>query len=257
MLNPNKEFQVLRKIEKILTILLLLLVTSCNEKETEPKEERRPVETKPDPTPVDPPVELKKGWFPEYEAFLKTKISKEQTPSLWKYSPNIKYWLLTFRSMTAAESAFEPWNTYWEKSLGVSCLSVWDKDRCEYFVKKWNEKQTKSSRYAAIDEKGWDRATKTFYLSEGLLQLSYSDKNYYGCDFDWEKDQYKVADDRSKTIFNPYKNLACGVVILERQLKKVGKLYYDKSYWAVLRTNRQSHKNYLWYFNKYKAEYGY
>ena len=136
----------------------------------------------------------------------------------------------------------------------MSCVSVWDKARCEEFVKDWN---SKNSRKAAIDQKGWDRTTKTFYLSEGLLQLSYSDKQYYGCDFDWEKDRYKNADDHSKTIFDPYKNLECGVKILERQLTKYGTLYYNKSYWAVLRPNRSSHDNYKWYYNKYKGDYGY
>jgi hypothetical protein len=54
--------------------------------------------------------------------------------------------------------------------------------------------------------------------SEGLLQLSYADRNRYGCDFNWAMDRTLKANDPAKTILQPKNNLECGVKILFNQI---------------------------------------
>ena len=243
-------------MKRLILFLLIVGLVGCNPfKKEEPKEEPpKQEEVKPTPKP-EPTIEddaptaivLESGWKKEYEKILSDKI-KSHGPNLLKYKNDVGYWVKLFCGTAGAESAYKPWTTYWEKELGVSCLSVWDKARCEKFVANWNKKQKYSSRYAYIDRKGWDRVTKTFYLSEGLLQLSYSDKKYYGCDFDWEKDQFKLDDDHEKSIFDPKKNLECGVVILNRLVGKKGTPFFNSGhYWAVLKPSNKRHKDFKWY----------
>lgn len=85
---------------------------------------------------------------------------------------------------------------------------------------------------------GIDPVTGAQVASEGLLQLSYQDKQWaVWCDFDWKVDKNYGHKDPRKSIFDPYKNLSCGIPILANEINKRGVVYYDKSYWAVRRPN--------------------
>lgn len=89
---------------------------------------------------------------------------------------------------------------------------------------------------------GVDRVTGKPVASEGLLQLSYQDTlKYKFCDFDWSIDSKLSETDPKKTIFDPIKNLRCGIGILDLQVQKYDKFATDKgAYWAVI---MPSHKN--------------
>ncbi len=67
-----------------------------------------------------------------------------------------------------------------------------------------------------------DPVTKDAVYSEGLLQLSYGDEVWADCGFNWDKDEDLDPKDPRKTIFNPFKNLGCGVKILDKFVKSRG-----------------------------------
>ncbi|MFS4461150.1 hypothetical protein [Bdellovibrio sp. HCB2-146] len=85
---------------------------------------------------------------------------------------------------------------------------------------------------------GTDSVTKQPVYSEGLLQLSYQDvRGYPFCEFDWEVDRKLKPTDSRKTIFDPYKNLDCGVGIMTRQLARSGLITVKtNAYWSTLKS---------------------
>lgn len=88
-----------------------------------------------------------------------------------------------------------------------------------------------------------DPVTKKPIVSEGLLQLGYSDSLYHGCNFNWEYDQQFSDEDPRKTILNPYKNLSCGVLIMADQIKKYGSISISRgAYWAVIKYDHRNEK---------------
>lgn len=92
---------------------------------------------------------------------------------------------------------------------------------------------------------GKDAITGLQIASEGLMQLSYQDARYHGtaCAFDWSKDKALDSKDPRKTIFDPYKNLRCGIQILSEQLDKHRALVIDSGvYWAVLKKSGKYQK---------------
>lgn len=85
---------------------------------------------------------------------------------------------------------------------------------------------------------GKDPVTGVQVKSEGLMQLSYQDMQWASwCDFDWDKDKKLNQNDPKRTIFDPYKNLECGIPILANEINKRGVVHYSSSYWAVRRPN--------------------
>jgi hypothetical protein len=84
---------------------------------------------------------------------------------------------------------------------------------------------------------GKDPITGSQVASEGLLQLSYQDVQAYPyCnEFNWEKDKSLGLTDPRKTIFDPYKNLRCGMKILNQQISKKKEITVSSgAYWAVI-----------------------
>lgn len=84
---------------------------------------------------------------------------------------------------------------------------------------------------------GKDAVTGQPVASEGLLQLSYQDAltHPYCNEFDWSIDSKLDPLDKKKTIFDPYKNLRCGIQILNQQVKKYNKIGTNTGgYWAVI-----------------------
>lgn len=88
-----------------------------------------------------------------------------------------------------------------------------------------------------------DPVTKLPVVSEGLLQLGYSDVLYHGCEFDWSNDSKLSPEDINKTIFDPYLNLSCGIKILTKQIKKHGAICINRgAYWAVIKIGHRNVK---------------
>ncbi len=84
-----------------------------------------------------------------------------------------------------------------------------------------------------------DAITGQALYSEGLLQLSYQDLQFMPrCEFDWQRDRTLAATDSRKTILNPYRNLRCGVLILNRQLHRSDRIVLSSgAYWAVIKSD--------------------
>lgn len=92
---------------------------------------------------------------------------------------------------------------------------------------------------------GTDPITGQPVYSEGLMQLSYQDvRPYPFCDeFDWSVDRHLSPTDPRKTILDPYKNLRCGVRILNRMIGRYNKITTTKGqYWAVIKPNSKYNK---------------
>lgn len=77
------------------------------------------------------------------------------------------------------------------------------------------------------------------YYSEGLLQLSYVDKEWAPfCKFDKKNDDklYPSPTDPRRTILDPFINLDCGIRILANQIDSKKKILLDRGvYWAVIK----------------------
>lgn len=79
--------------------------------------------------------------------------------------------------------------------------------------------------------------------TEGLLQLSYADRERYGCQFDPQADRNLKLSDPERTILQPENNLRCGVKILDNQIIEQGKpLLSRSSYWSTLRPGTVSYR---------------
>ncbi len=95
---------------------------------------------------------------------------------------------------------------------------------------------------------GNDAITGEQIVSEGLLQLSYQDAKYTSafCKFDWSVDKFlnlKNPMDARKTIFDPYKNLRCGLAILAKQIKNKKAIAVDSgAYWSVIKIGNKNSK---------------
>ncbi len=91
---------------------------------------------------------------------------------------------------------------------------------------------------------GNDVVTGRPTASEGLLQLSYSDSRYRSfCKMNWNVDRYKTDTDPTKTIFDPYVNLECGLKILSDQILDQAKIAVTSgAYWSVLKVGHSNQK---------------
>ncbi|MDZ4081957.1 MAG: hypothetical protein U1E10_03395 [Bdellovibrionales bacterium] len=92
---------------------------------------------------------------------------------------------------------------------------------------------------------GTDPVTGQPLYSEGLLQLSYQDRqgHPYCNEFDWDNDRHLGPRDPRKTILNPEKNLSCGIQILNRQIRKHRRIGIGKgAYWSVIKITKPKNK---------------
>jgi hypothetical protein len=111
-------------------------------------------------------------------------------------------------------------------------------------------KPTSDVRHTEPEVAKVDTVSKRMVRSEGLLQLTYMDKERYGCDFDWEHDKTLPEKDPAKTILNPRNNLLCGVKILENQMITQRRpLLSPASYWVTL---QPAHPSYLMFAKQMK-----
>lgn len=81
--------------------------------------------------------------------------------------------------------------------------------------------------------------------TEGLLQLTYADRQRYGCAFDEDADRGLPPNDPARTILQPKNNLVCGVAILKNQLIDLHRpIVWSNSYWATLRPGTPGYHNF-------------
>jgi hypothetical protein len=157
-----------------------------------------------------------KTWNTEWDEYIINSLSSKS--SLKNFNTNPKYWVAVVKSIAKAESCLNLVERYVESGLGK------------------------------------DAVTGTQNASEGLLQLSYQDSKYHGCQFFWEIDKRLDVKSFDKTIFNPKFNLECGMIILDKQIKARGVLEtISPYYWAVL---NKSNKRFS-VFKKYLAAEGF
>ncbi len=157
-----------------------------------------------------------KTWSTEWDKYIIDSLSTKQ--SLKNYNSSEKYWVAVIKALAKAESCLNLVEYYPEKGLGK------------------------------------DAVTGLGNVSEGLLQLSYQDSKYHGCQFDWSKDKALDKKSLSKTIFNPKLNIECGMIILNKQIEKRGVLETSTPfYWAVLNRTNARYKE----FKKYLEAEGF
>lgn len=99
-----------------------------------------------------------------------------------------------------------------------------------FYESGWNPKSQYTETALGIDQ-----VTGKPLVSEGLLQLSYTDTRWATwCDFDWERD--KKTDSYNLTILNPKNNLECGIGIMASQIKRHKNITLNKGvYWSTLK----------------------
>lgn len=91
---------------------------------------------------------------------------------------------------------------------------------------------------------GIDPVTKKPVYSEGLMQLSYQDTQWAKfCEFYWDIDRYLSPTDPKKTIFDPFRNLGCGITILANQIQRKKAIVLSSGvYWSVIKENGRYQK---------------
>jgi hypothetical protein len=155
-------------------------------------------------------------WNSEWDTYIIDSLSTKS--SLKNFNTNPKYWVAVVKSIAKAESCLKLTERYVESGLGK------------------------------------DAVTGLQNTSEGLLQLSYQDSKYHGCQFFWEIDKKLDVKSFDKTIFNPKFNLECGMIILDKQIKARGVLETSSPYyWAVLNKSNKRFSE----FKKYLAAEGF
>ncbi|MEK6553659.1 MAG: hypothetical protein AABZ31_00320 [Bdellovibrionota bacterium] len=89
-----------------------------------------------------------------------------------------------------------------------------------------------------------DPVTQLPRYREGLMHVSYADSQVsQGCQFDWTADRDLLPNNSKKSIFDPFKNIKCGIHLLDAQIAATGKISVDKGgYWNSLNPNSKTKK---------------
>ncbi|HLH36997.1 MAG TPA: hypothetical protein VKX41_20155 [Alloacidobacterium sp.] len=205
-----------------LSIAVLLSTVACKHGHTQAA--AASVTPTPATKPAPPtPLAVKKAelgddvtWNPQWDQIVETSIPPEMLstkvprdvrrfcPRFYRMSDTDKraFWAYFFQALAGAEAGLNP---------------------------RTNVRHTEPE-VAVVDP-----VTHQLVHSEGLLQLTYEDRQRYGCDFDWEHDRHLPAHDPQKTILNPENNLKCGINILSNQIIDQRKpLFTSTSYWSTL-----------------------
>jgi hypothetical protein len=118
-----------------------------------------------------------------------------------------------FEAISGPESSHKLTTRMWEKSLGYDPVT---------HRPVWSEGLLQLSYADASPYKGWKPTTSYFQAvdNEGKAVGEKSANGLgYGCDeIDWEADKKKDALDATRTIYNPFVQLSCGMRIFERLL---------------------------------------
>jgi hypothetical protein len=96
---------------------------------------------------------------------------------------------------------------------------------------------------------GTDSVTHQTLYKEGLLQLSYQDTlKYPACAFSWSSDVSLAPTDPQVSIFDPFKNLECGIQILAQQVQATHQIATTatannaEAYWIILQTSNHANR---------------
>lgn len=160
----------------------------------------------------------------EWSDFVFDLVGGELAPKLLPGSDDVETFCPRYRSMTNARRV-----NFW--GMLVSAMV------------KYESGFNPALRYKE-STMGTDAVTGAQVYSEGLLQMSYQDTQWYTfCEFDWSKDRNLSATDPRKTIFDPKKNLACGLRVLANQIAKKGLIAVTSgTYWAVITPGNKYNK---------------
>lgn len=193
-------------------------------------------------TPGAPKSYPSVGWLPEYDAFVKSNVTRGMLSapasrmtkfcSAWpsmNESQRRQFYADLLFAITKPESNYKRGSLYWEESQGTDSIT--------------------------------GLKVKT---SEGFLQISYSDVRGYGaaCDFSYASHDKPLhlkdiaakpnshawlsAHPNDKYILDPIRNLRCGIAIVDRlMLKNPSKEFADTlgAYWSTMRRGRDSYKS--------------
>ena len=213
----------------LLLILTLLLVPGCGRRE-EAHATAAPapsVAMKPAPATPIHTKRLELGgaiWDPEWDKLVELALPPEMLsqqvprdvrrfcPRFYELSEEDKraFWAYLFQALAGAEAGLDP---------------------------------TTRVRHTEPEVAVIDKVSGRAVRSEGLLQLTYEDRDRYGCNFDWNHDKTLKPDDPDKTILDPKNNLECGVKILDNQIINQHKpLLSSTGYWATLRPGTASYR---------------
>lgn len=174
-------------------------------------------------------------WQPEYSDFVKQK-----TPEFLLANEPAGYEPTSFCSSyheLSREQRKQFWADFWQNVAQVeSANSKGIIDRTLQYLERQLE---------GVDDP-IDEVTGNPVLSEGLLQLSYQDKNSYSslptcAKFNWSKDKSLPLKDR--TIADPLINLGCGIEIMEWTLKRNPHATFASrsaagAYWSTIRDHK-------------------
>lgn len=158
-------------------------------------------------------------WLPQYDDYLREVITETSD----------------FTSDAIPEGVAEVCPNY------SNLVAKQKQDFWVYFVQALASTESGFDKYTQLVENMVDSDGEAI-VSEGLLQLSYSDRGRgTGCVFSRAKDEKRT--DAEKTIFDAENNLQCGASILRTQLygkvsdaDNIGKgVFYSGSYWNPLR----------------------
>lgn len=205
-------------------ILLLAILTACTQAPITPDATTPPPPVEPQPTtpmvtPATPTITVKLSWpHQEWNEILITEVTKNfdnlsQATDTQNFCPK-------FKSLNKEKQII----AFAEILIGVMKYeSAWDPN----------------SRMK--EDLGTDHVTGMQVWSEGLLQLSYGDKEWAPwCEFNWPKD--KLLPIAQRTITNPRINMACGIRIFANQIKSKKVITPVSGYWSVLNTGSRYKK---------------
>ena len=210
-----------------------LALTACQRSHPSGQAQAAPAATPAPPVKPAPatPLAAKKedltgdsGWSPALDAFLERSLpagllGPQAARAVHPWCPAFAqaseadkraFWAYTFQALAAAEAGLKP---------------TADVHHTQRVLAKT------------------DTVTHRPIRQEGLLQLTYEDSDRYHCDFDWPHDSRLPERSPERTILNPERNLACGLLIMQNQVVDQGKpLVTHTSYWSTLQPGTVSYR---------------
>lgn len=196
-------------------LLVLLIAQSCSHML------QVPIEPVPSPSALPSPI-------PSHLPIIPPVPSVSVVPALsWDTDPKRKEWsAFLYKSLNS--ELFGAYNSAQDNERFCPKFKSLTKEQKAHV---WSEMWV----WIAYHESGWKPGTKYFektmgYYSEGLLQLSYIDK-------DWAPYcKFPRKQDAQESILDPIINLDCGLKIMREQIKKKGKIIVSSGvYWAVIK----------------------
>jgi hypothetical protein len=157
-------------------------------------------------------------WYPKYNGYARELITESSTFVTGPAPADIAEVCPNYERLSIREK-----QTFWV-----------------YFVQALTAIESGFNKYVHLPENKYDKKTGEQVISEGLLQLSYSDRGRGpGCVFNKRRDAGLPESERS--IFKAKNNLQCGISILDWQLFEKGRpLFTNRSYWAPLHKRAKS-----------------